>query len=72
MKGPQRKPNKWLVFTSMSAQMAVTIYAFYLLATWLDKKYQFESDKTVPLITMLGVLISLIQIIRQANKLNKE
>ncbi|MBP3942542.1 AtpZ/AtpI family protein [Sphingobacteriaceae bacterium WQ 2009] len=72
MKGSEKKPNKWLVFTSMSAQMVVTIYLFYLLASWLDSKYHFTSERVVPLITMLGVVISIYQVIRQANKMNEE
>jgi len=66
-----KKVNKWLVFTSMPFQMGVTIYAFYWVGTWLDGKYQVEGEWWMKGLTMLGVLVSMYQFIRQVNYINK-
>lgn len=69
-KGGSRK-NKWLIFTSMPIQMGVTIYVFYRLGDWLDVRYAAEGGWFTKGLTMLGVLISMYQFIRQVNYLNK-
>ena len=66
-----KKINKWLIFTSMPIQMGVTIYAFYLLGDWLDGKYMVEGAWWTKALTMLGVVLSMYQFIRQVNYLNK-
>ena len=63
--------NKWLVFTTMPFQMGATIYIFYWLGTWLDGKYEVEGDWWTKGLTMLGVIASLVQFIRQANRISK-
>ncbi|MFD1768390.1 AtpZ/AtpI family protein [Sphingobacterium suaedae] len=70
-KGSDRK-NKWLVFTSMPIQMGVTIYVFYRLGAWLDERYAVEGEWWMKGLTMLGVLVSMYQFIRQVNYLNKD
>lgn len=65
------KVNKWLVFTTMPFQMGATIYIFYWLGTWLDGKYEVEGDWWTKGLTMLGVIASLVQFIRQANRISK-
>jgi len=69
-KGSNAK-NKWLVFTSMPIQMGVTIYLFYRLGAWLDVRYAVEGGWWMKGLTMLGVIISMYQFIRQVNYLNK-
>lgn len=66
-----KKNNKWLIFTSMPLQMGVTIYAFYWLGNFLDKKYLVEDAWWMKGLTMLGVILSLYQFIKQVNYLNK-
>ncbi|GAA4132345.1 hypothetical protein GCM10022216_03320 [Sphingobacterium kyonggiense] len=70
-KPEKKKVNKWLVFTSMPFQMGITIYVFYWLGTFMDKKYQVEGEWWMKGLTMLGVVISLYQFIRQVNYINK-
>lgn len=72
-KKKKQKPNinKWLVFTSMPFQMGVTIYVFFLLGDWLDGRYGVEGGWWTKGITMLGVVVSLYQFIRQVNYINK-
>ncbi|WP_437921882.1 AtpZ/AtpI family protein [Sphingobacterium sp. LRF_L2] len=69
-KGSKGK-NKWMVFTSMPIQMGVTIYIFYRLGAWLDVRYAVESGWWMKGLTMLGVIVSMYQFIRQVNYLNK-
>lgn len=71
LKTPDKKVNKWLVFVSMPVQMGVTIYASYWLGTWLDDRYQISGSWGMKGLTMLGVVISLYQFIRQVNYINK-
>ncbi|TCV11033.1 putative F0F1-ATPase subunit (Ca2+/Mg2+ transporter) [Sphingobacterium alimentarium] len=65
------KLNKWIVFTTMPFQMGVTIYVFFLLGDWLDEKYNVEGGWWTKGFTMLGVIASLYQFIRQANRISK-
>lgn len=65
------KLNKWIVFTTMPFQMGVTIYVFFLLGDWLDEKYNVEGGWWTKGFTMLGVIASLYQFIRQANHISK-
>ena len=65
------KLNKWIVFTSMPFQMGVTIYLFYHLGDWLDVKYDVEGGWWTKGLTMLGVVASLYQFIKQANRISK-
>jgi len=66
-----RSKNKWLVFTSMPIQMGVTIYLFYRLGMWLDLRYAVHGGWWMKGLTMLGVVVSMYQFIRQVNYLNK-
>ena len=65
------KINKWIVFTSMPFQMGVTIYLFYRLGDWLDVKYDVAGGWWTKGLTMLGVVASLYQFIKQANRISK-
>lgn len=65
------KLNKWIVFTSMPFQMGITIYLFYRLGDWLDVKYSVEGGWWTKGLTMLGVVASLYQFIKQANRISK-
>ena len=63
--------NKWLIFTAMPFQMGVTIYLFYRLGMWLDSYFEVQGEWSTKGMTMLGVLASLYQFIKQVNYLNK-
>ena len=65
------KVNKWIVFTSMPIQMGVTIYLFYRLGIWLDLKMESENSLWSKGLTMFGVIASLYQFIKQANRISK-
>jgi len=70
-KDSNKKINKWIVFTSMPFQMGATIYLFYWIGTWLDHKYDIDGEWWTKGMTMLGVIASLTQFIRQANRISK-
>ncbi|MNN96224.1 putative F0F1-ATPase subunit [compost metagenome] len=55
----------------MPIQMGVTIYLFYWVGSWLDNKYAIAGDWGMKGLTLLGVVVSLYQFIRQANQINK-
>lgn len=63
--------KKWLVFTTIPMQIAVTIYVFYKIGNWLDKKYIITNEWGTKSVTLLGILVAMYQIISQVNKLNK-
>lgn len=65
------KYNRWIVFTSMPFQMGVTIYLFYWIGSKLDERYNVEGDWWMKGLTMLGVVVSLYQFIKQANRISK-
>ncbi|MDR0262910.1 MAG: AtpZ/AtpI family protein [Sphingobacterium sp.] len=66
-----KKINKWIVFTSMPIQMGITIYLFYWVGSWLDNTYVIAGEWGMKGLTLLGVIVSLFQFIRQANQINK-
>ena len=68
---PNKKVSKWLVFTSMPFQMGVTIYLFHWAGAWLDERYAVEGGWWMKGLTMLAVVVSLYQFIRQVNYINK-
>lgn len=63
--------SKWLVFTTMPFQMAITIIVFYFIGNWADKKWMIPNDWGTKCLTLLGIFIAIYQIISQVNKLNK-
>lgn len=67
-----KKVSKWIVFTSMPFQMGATIYLCYLLGDWVDERLGVEGGWWTKGLTMLGVLASLVQFIRQANRISKD
>ena len=66
-----KKVSKWLIFTSMPLQMGVTIFLFYKLGIWLDRQFEVAGEWWMKGMTMMGVILSLYQFIRQVNFINK-
>lgn len=67
----EHKVNKWLVFTAMPFQMGITIYLFHRVGVWLDGYFEVAGEWWMKGMTMLGVVASLYQFIKQVNYLNK-
>jgi len=70
-KKTNNKLNKWIVFTSMPFQMGATIYLFFWFGSWMDQIFEVEEGWWTKGLTMLGVVASLYQFIRQANRISK-
>lgn len=70
-KGRKGGANKWLTLTSMPIQMGAVIYIFHLFGGWITKKMNLESEIWSQLITLLGIIVALIQVVNQVNQLNK-
>ncbi len=51
--------------------MGATIYVFYRIGGWLDKKYLIYNDWGTKSVTLLGIFLAMYQVISQVNKLNK-
>lgn len=51
--------------------MAATIYLFYWVGGWLDKKFEITNEWGTKIVTLLGIFVAMYQIIRQVIKLNK-
>lgn len=51
--------------------MGATIYVFFKIGGWLDKKYLIYDDWGTKSVTLLGIFLAMYQVIRQVNKLNK-
>lgn len=72
---PNPKKNnykKWLILINIPFQMGITIFLFSYLGSWLDQEYPNQDNLYVKIITMVGVVLALYNVIRQVNKLNKE
>lgn len=67
----QNTSSKWMVFTTIPFQMAATIYLFYWVGSWLDKKFEITNEWGTKIVTLLGIFVAMYQIIRQVIKLNK-
>lgn len=67
----QKNTSKWLVFTTIPFQMGATIYVFYRIGGWLDKKYLISNDWGTKSVTLLGIFLAMYHVISQVNKLNK-
>lgn len=52
-------------------QMGVIIGAFVFFGIWLDKKFQFENLFLI-IFSLLGVFLSLYQVIKTLQNINKD
>lgn len=68
-----KKPaNSALKYTGIAAQMGVTIFLGAYLGKYLDEKYPMDKKWFTIGLTLLGVGLSLFNVIRQLNKMNDE
>ncbi len=73
MQKPPKKPlNKYLVLTGISFQMGITIYLFIYFGKKLDLNYSNGGKLFTIIFTLLGLAISLYNLLRQLNKINQE
>ena len=63
---------KYVRFTSMGVQMALTIWLASLLGKWLDGKFQTDNEIYFKVVTLLAVFGSIYSFIRQVIRLTNE
>jgi len=68
----EKQLNKYLVLTSASFQIGITIYLGTYLGKYLDLKYNLEKNWFTILFVLLAVIISMYSLVQQLNKLNNE
>lgn len=62
--------NKWMQLISIPAQMGIIIFLFAKIGMYVDEKYPNKNNIWFLLFTLLGVALSLYNVIRQVNKIN--
>jgi len=67
----KKQRNKWIALISIPAQMGVVIFLFSWFGSWLDGHYGNIKNPNQILFTLIGVFLSLYNVIRQVNQLNK-
>ncbi len=72
MTKPQKKklPNKYLQLTGIAFQMGATIYLSAYLGKKLDEYFQTEKRIYTLIATLLGLLISIWNVLRQVKRVN--
>ncbi len=63
----KRRPNKWLIFSSLFIQIAIVMYLMVSIGLWIE--YQIQTEKKIPTLicSVLGV-ISVIFMIKKQTK----
>jgi hypothetical protein len=72
----EKKPNKkqaskWLALINIPIQMGVIIFLFAYGGNWLDENYPNPKVYYNKILVMVGVVLSLYNVIRQVNEINK-
>jgi len=70
-KGNNTRRN-WARWIGVPFQMVATIFGGYWLGSWLDGKYDLEKPWWTIGLTLLAVLVSLYQLIRQVQGMDKK
>ncbi|WP_136667534.1 AtpZ/AtpI family protein [Flavobacterium sp. H122] len=65
------KLNKWLSLVNIPFQMGITIFLFFKGGEWLDNNYPNTIFYYSKVLTMVGVMVALYNVIRQVNKINQ-
>ena len=68
---PSKKPlNKYLILTGIGLQMGLTIYLAAYFGKKLDAMYPNDRNWYTVGLTMLGVIIAMVSIVKQTKNLN--
>jgi len=68
----KKQLNKYLILTSASFQIGITIYLGSYIGKYLDLKYNLEKNWFTILLVLLAVIVSMYSLVQQLNKLNNE
>ena len=64
--------NKFLLLSGVAIQMGATIFLGAYLGKWLDQKFPAEKKWFTLILTLVAVVISLYNIVKQLNEINKK
>ena len=67
----KKQPNRYLVLTTIASQIGIAIFLGASLGKYIDKEYSFNKPWFTILLTILALIASLYNVIKQLNKLNK-
>ena len=65
----KKQPNKWLVFSSLFFQIAIIMYLFIQIGSFLDSKTDYDKEFYSLIFSALGIIIILFLISNQSKKL---
>lgn len=79
MKNPKNQEDQknkqglksYVLFSGVAIQMGATIFAGAYLGKFLDHKYEIEAKWFTIVLTLASVGLSLYNVLRQVNRLNK-
>ena len=72
LESKKKSGNKFLRFTGMASQMAITIIGFSLGGNELDKYQQNEKPIWTIVLSLTGIAIALYNVIRSVLKITNE
>jgi len=65
----KRQPKKWLVFSSLFFQIAIIMYFFIKVGSFIDSKYSSGHDLYSLIFSGLGIVLILFLISNQSKRL---
>lgn len=68
-KGPKKQLRNLAILSGIAFQMGITIYLFVLLGKWLDSEFNNGEKLYLIIMTLLGVAISLMVVLKQVNRI---
>jgi hypothetical protein len=71
-KSPKNGLSKFARFSGLGFQMGIIIAFFTWLGTYLDRKYQTNTPWWTLGLSLTGVIISLVIVIREVIRMSKE
>ena len=71
IKKPDKQPNKFIQLTGTGLQMGLTIYLAVHVGKKLDEAYPSEKRWFTMIFTLVGVIVALVSLIIQVNRINK-
>jgi F0F1-type ATP synthase assembly protein I len=69
---PKKPLNNYIKFTTIAFQMIATIGLLSYVGWWLDFKYPNDYSAYTVIFSLLGVLISIYQVIKQVISISKD
>ncbi len=67
-----KRTNNWLHLITIPFQMGSIIFIFAKIGMYIDEQYPNESNVWFLVFTLLGVALSLYNVIRQVNQINSK